>query len=169
MVRCYVRRSSDVTALSQMGVELAGRTQTYHIPISRDYMQHLFGKHISGGQVRYLDCYTSAGTFNLGRSNESIAESFKNAIYETDQGNIVMPSDYKTMLARRLSDFVPGKLDAATEDLAKKFCSSAKQGGILVNTGRVDTTTVLIRPSLLIGTEEIGRMVSVITKTVEEI
>ncbi len=57
----------------------------------------------------------------------------------------------------------------ATEDLAKKFCSLAKQGGILVNTGRVDTTTVLIRPSLLIGTEEIGGMVRVITKTVEEI
>jgi acetylornithine/succinyldiaminopimelate/putrescine aminotransferase len=361
--------------------------------------------------TRYLDCYTSAGTFNLGRRNESIAESFKKAIYETDQGNIVMPSDYKAMLARRLSDFVPGNLDCvffgvtrgdsmeaacklargftarpefvtvegglygedgfalslserpgkeqfgglipgvktvpfgdveaarkaitsrtaafimepvqaenhcrmadpgyyrqirslcdasgaklvfdetqsgfgrtgtkfffeqlgvmpdiliigeaitggmfpmtamvftpelkhffdihplihvctfgghdlgcvvamaaldeydrlgpwdnaadlgvslmkdlsalaakhagkivsvagkgllfsiklATEDLAKKFCSSAKQGGMLVNTGRVDTTTVLIRPSLLIGTEEIGRMVSVITKTVEEI
>ena len=56
----------------------------------------------------------------------------------------------------------------ATEDLAKKFCSSAKQAGVLVNTGRVDTTSVLIRPSLLIGTEEIGRVVSVITSTLEE-
>jgi len=361
--------------------------------------------------TRYLDCYTSAGTFNLGRRNESIKVSFKKALYETDQGNIVMPSDYKSMLARRLSEFVPGNLDCvfygvtrgdsmeaacklargftarpefvtvegglygedsfalslsersgkeqfgglipgvktvpfgdvdaarkaitsrtaafimepiqaenhcrmadsgyyrqirslcdasgaklvfdetqsgfgrtgtkfffeqlgvmpdiliigeamtggmfpmtamvftaelkhffdihplihvctfgghdlgcvvamaaldeydrlgpwdnaadlgvglmkdlsalaakhagkivsvagkgllvsiklATEDLAKKFCSSARQGGVLVNTGRVDTTTVLIRPSLLIGTEEIGRMVIVITKTLEEI
>ncbi|MCU0575499.1 MAG: aminotransferase class III-fold pyridoxal phosphate-dependent enzyme [Desulfobacterota bacterium] len=60
---------------------------------------------------RYLDCYASAGTFNLGRRNESIAESFKKSIYETDQGNFVMPSDYKALLARRLSEFIPGNLD----------------------------------------------------------
>ena len=58
-----------------------------------------------------LDCYTSGGTYNLGRRNERIAERFKKAIYETDQGNFVMPSDYKALLARRLSDFVPGTLD----------------------------------------------------------
>ena len=61
--------------------------------------------------TRYLDCYTSAGTFNLGRRNESIKVSFKKALHETDQGNIVMPSDYKSMLAQRLSEFVPGNLD----------------------------------------------------------
>jgi hypothetical protein len=37
-----------------------------------------------------------------------------------------------------------------------------------VNTGRVDTTTVLIRPSLLIGAEETGRIVGIMAKTVEE-
>ena len=58
-----------------------------------------------------IDCYTSGGTFNLGRRNEVIAGRFRKAIDETDQGNFVMPSDYKALLARRLSEFVPGILD----------------------------------------------------------
>ena len=61
--------------------------------------------------AHYLDCYTSAGTYNLGRRNETIAASFKQAIDETDQGNFVMLSDYKALLARRLAEFVPGNLD----------------------------------------------------------
>jgi len=49
----------------------------------------------------YLDCCTSDGKFNLGRSNTAIIERFKKAIYETDQGNFVMPSQEKTLLAKR--------------------------------------------------------------------
>jgi acetylornithine/succinyldiaminopimelate/putrescine aminotransferase len=60
---------------------------------------------------KYLDCYTSAGTYNLGRRNDIVAERFMKAIYETDQGNFVMPSDYKALLARRIAAFVPGRLD----------------------------------------------------------
>ncbi len=60
---------------------------------------------------RYLDCYTSAGTFNLGRKNSTIAASLKKALYETDQGNFVMPSQEKALLARRICRFMPGNLD----------------------------------------------------------
>ncbi|MEN6472780.1 MAG: hypothetical protein ABFD81_02100, partial [Syntrophaceae bacterium] len=55
-----------------------------------------------------LDCYTSGGACNLGRKNPAIIERFKQAIYETDQGNFVMPSQEKALLARRIADFVPG-------------------------------------------------------------
>jgi acetylornithine/succinyldiaminopimelate/putrescine aminotransferase len=61
--------------------------------------------------MRYLDCYTSAGMFNLGRRNESVIVGFKKAIYETDQGNVPLPSQYKSMLAHKLSQFIPGNLD----------------------------------------------------------
>ena len=60
---------------------------------------------------RYLDCYTSGGTFNLGRKNPAIIQRFKKAIYETDQGNFVMPSQEKALLAKRIAEFMPGSLD----------------------------------------------------------
>jgi acetylornithine/succinyldiaminopimelate/putrescine aminotransferase len=59
---------------------------------------------------RYLDCYTSGGSFNLGRKNPVIAGRFMKAVSETDQGNFVMPSEEKALLARRISDFMPGRL-----------------------------------------------------------
>ena len=58
-----------------------------------------------------LDCSSSGGACNLGRKNAAIVERFKKAIYETDQGNFVMPSQEKALLARRIADFVPGDLD----------------------------------------------------------
>ena len=60
---------------------------------------------------RYLDCYTSGATFNLGRKNGAIIQRFKKAIYETDQGNFVMPSQEKALIARRIAEFMPGDLD----------------------------------------------------------
>lgn len=59
---------------------------------------------------RCLDCYTSAGVFNLGRRNPVIAARLKKALLETDQGNFVLPSEEKALLARRIADFVPGNL-----------------------------------------------------------
>ena len=68
----------------------------------RDYLQYLFGEHISKAQVRYLrtahmdvyerdrkgatftdavsgkrfyDCFNSAGSFNCGRGNEAIRDA----------------------------------------------------------------------------------------------
>lgn len=59
----------------------------------------------------YLDCYTSAGIYNLGRKNDAIAACFKKAVFETDQGNFVMPSEEKALLAQKISLFMPGNLD----------------------------------------------------------
>jgi len=59
----------------------------------------------------YLDCCASNATYNLGRMNAAIIGRFKEAIYETDQGNFVMPSQEKALLARKISGFVPGNLD----------------------------------------------------------
>ncbi|HPS93793.1 MAG TPA: aspartate aminotransferase family protein [Deltaproteobacteria bacterium] len=60
---------------------------------------------------RYLDCYTSGGSYNLGRKNPEIIRRFKKAMYETDQGNFVMLSEEKAFLAKRLSEFMPGDLE----------------------------------------------------------
>ena len=60
---------------------------------------------------RYLDCYTSGGMFNLGRKNPRIAQRFKQEMHTTDQGNFVMLSEEKAVLARKISEFVPGNLD----------------------------------------------------------
>jgi len=60
---------------------------------------------------RYIDCLSGGGMFNLGRRNQALALCLKKALHETDQGNFVMPSDYKALLAARLAEFVPGSLE----------------------------------------------------------
>jgi acetylornithine/succinyldiaminopimelate/putrescine aminotransferase len=60
---------------------------------------------------KFIDCYTSAGTFNLGRRNEQLIVSLKKAIHVTDQGNFLMISEQKALLAARISEFVPGPLE----------------------------------------------------------
>jgi putrescine aminotransferase len=61
--------------------------------------------------AKYIDCYSSASTYNLGRRNERLVASLKKAIFETDQGNFVMISEEKALLAEKISEFVPGPLD----------------------------------------------------------
>jgi acetylornithine/succinyldiaminopimelate/putrescine aminotransferase len=57
---------------------------------------------------RYLDCFTSAGTYNLGRRNAEIADELKRASHETDQGIFICISRWKAELAKRLTGFVSG-------------------------------------------------------------
>lgn len=61
--------------------------------------------------TKYIDCYSSASTYNLGRRNERLISRLKQAIFETDQGNFVMISEEKALLAEKISKFVPGPLD----------------------------------------------------------
>jgi putrescine aminotransferase len=61
--------------------------------------------------AKYIDCYSSASTYNLGRRNDRLVSRLKKAIHETDQGNFVMLSEEKALLARKISEFVPGPLD----------------------------------------------------------
>lgn len=58
---------------------------------------------------RYLDCFTSAGIFNLGRRPPEIVQALREAMADPDQGNFPMISREKAALAVRLADFVPGK------------------------------------------------------------
>jgi putrescine aminotransferase len=61
--------------------------------------------------TKYIDCFSSASTYNLGRRNEQLVASLKQAIFETDQGNFAMISEEKAILAGKISEFVPGNLD----------------------------------------------------------
>ena len=57
----------------------------------------------------------------------------------------------------------------ATDDLARRFCSEARSGGLLVNIGETDRTTILIRPSLLISDEDATEILDAITRTLEAV
>lgn len=60
---------------------------------------------------RYLDCYSSAGAYNLGRRNGEIVAELRAAAREIDQGNFVMLSAEKASFGERLAAFLPGKLE----------------------------------------------------------
>ncbi|MCP4130071.1 MAG: aspartate aminotransferase family protein [bacterium] len=62
---------------------------------------------------RYLDCYTSAAMFNLGRANPVLLDALKQAVRETDQGNFVAISEEKALLASSLARFMPGNLECS--------------------------------------------------------
>ena len=66
---------------------------------------------LDGDGNRYLDGYTSGGTYNLGRRPEALADSLRDAAMETDQGNFVLISQEKARLAEGLAAFMPGDLD----------------------------------------------------------
>jgi putrescine aminotransferase len=105
---------------------------------NRDNIHHLFGKHISKGQVRYLRCghldtlerkrkgvrfmdassgrmfydaFTSAGCFNVGRMNESVIQALDEALDKYDMGSEGFLSVPKIELADYLSNLTPGNLN----------------------------------------------------------
>ncbi|NLH47635.1 MAG: aspartate aminotransferase family protein [Myxococcales bacterium] len=60
---------------------------------------------------QYLDCYSSAGIYNLGRRQPELLAELRQAMRETDQGNFPMISREKARLAAALAAFVPGALE----------------------------------------------------------
>lgn len=107
-------------------------------PHERDYVQHLFGKHVSWGQVRYLrcahldvyersrtggtfidavsqerfyDCFSSAGCFNVGRGNPRIMETLSDALEDYDMGSHGLLSAAKIDFALKLASLCPGDLN----------------------------------------------------------
>jgi putrescine aminotransferase len=107
-------------------------------PKYRDNIHHLFGKHISKGQVRYLRCahldtlernrkgirfmdagsgkkfydaFTSAGCFNVGRMNESVIQALDEALDKYDMGSEGILSVPKIELANYLAKLAPGDLN----------------------------------------------------------
>lgn len=61
------------------------------------------------GQV-YIDCVTSAGSFNAGRRNPKLVAALQQAAGELDLGNFLLCSKPKADLARRLAEITPGDL-----------------------------------------------------------
>ncbi|HPI94187.1 MAG TPA: aminotransferase class III-fold pyridoxal phosphate-dependent enzyme [Deltaproteobacteria bacterium] len=121
---------------------------------------------------RLLDCYTSGAVFNLGRKNTAIIERFKRAIYETDQGNFVMPSQEKALLARRIAEFMPGNLDCvlfgvtrgesmdAACKLARGF--TARPELITVDGGRYGESGFALSLTERPGKEQFGKLIQAV-------
>ncbi len=58
----------------------------------------------------YIDCITSAGSFNVGRRNPEIVGALKAALDEYDLGGFIVCSKQKADLAKKLADITPGDL-----------------------------------------------------------
>ncbi len=59
---------------------------------------------------RFLDCFTSAGSFNVGRRNPRIVAAAHAAIDRLDHGNFLLCSREKAELAAKLAEITPGEL-----------------------------------------------------------
>jgi len=58
-------------------------------------------------------------------------------------------------------------LKMSSPETARAFCAQAAGGGMLVETGRVDPATILIRPSLLISEEEADEIVKIVSSSLK--
>lgn len=97
-----------------------------------------FERHINRGQVKYLksghldvietqrlgigfvdplsgremiDCFSSAGCFNVGRHNPEVMQTLDEALDTLDMGNYDLPSEDKIAYAKRLTELAPGDLN----------------------------------------------------------
>jgi len=59
---------------------------------------------------RFLDCFTSAGSFNVGRRHPRIVAAAHAAIDRLDHGNFLLCSREKAELAAKLAEITPGEL-----------------------------------------------------------
>ena len=59
---------------------------------------------------RFLDCFTSAGSFNVGRRHPRIVQAAHDAIDRLDHGNFLLCSREKAALARKLAEITPAAL-----------------------------------------------------------
>ncbi len=59
---------------------------------------------------RLLDCFTSAGSFNVGRRRPEIVSAMHEAVDRLDHGNFLLCSKEKADLAAKLAEVSPGEL-----------------------------------------------------------
>jgi len=59
---------------------------------------------------RFLDCFTSAGSFNVGRRNPRVVAAARRALEHLDHGNFLLCSRQKAELAAKLAEITPGDL-----------------------------------------------------------
>jgi putrescine aminotransferase len=62
---------------------------------------------------RFIDCFCSAGSFNVGRLNEEIVGALDRALDEYDEGNYLIPTRAKAALAQKLVEVAPAGLNHA--------------------------------------------------------
>jgi putrescine aminotransferase len=100
-------------------------------------IEETFGRHVNRGQVRYLkaghldvlesrrqgirfvdpvtgrrmiDCFTSAGCFNVGRHNPVVVAALEEALDSLDLGSALLTSAHQVALADKLAEIAPGDL-----------------------------------------------------------
>jgi acetylornithine/succinyldiaminopimelate/putrescine aminotransferase len=101
-------------------------------------VEAVFSRHINAGQVKYLkaghldlieverdgiyfidaatgkrfiDCFSSAGSFNVGRHNPEILKALDTALASLDMGRHNLVSPQKVALAKKLTEIAPGDLN----------------------------------------------------------
>ncbi|MEW6525451.1 MAG: aspartate aminotransferase family protein [Spirochaetota bacterium] len=91
---------------------------------------------------RYIDCYCGAGMFNLGRHVRELSNTLQEQADKSDQGNFVLISQEKALLAAKLISFIPAKLNgvffSAGRGEAMDFACKLARGF----TGRTQLVTV---------------------------
>jgi acetylornithine/succinyldiaminopimelate/putrescine aminotransferase len=107
-------------------------------PVEKKAVMKSFGKHFSKGQIkamraahidfletrrtgsgftdavsgrRIIDCFTSAGCFNVGRGNREVIAALAAAARDCDMGTGILPSRYKIGFAKKLASMCPGDLN----------------------------------------------------------
>jgi acetylornithine/succinyldiaminopimelate/putrescine aminotransferase len=60
--------------------------------------------------AKFLDCFTSAGSFNVGRRNPRVVAAAHAAIDHLDNGSFLLCSQAKAELAAKLAEITPGDL-----------------------------------------------------------
>ena len=91
---------------------------------------------------KFLDCFTSAGSFNVGRRHPRIIAAAKQALDTLDHGNFLLCSRQKADLAHRLATLAPGDLSCTmfgtgggeAIDFAIKLARGATQRPTIIST-----------------------------------
>jgi putrescine aminotransferase len=125
--------------LRQQGAEIAPRSNSAisMTPREKREIENRFGRHVNSGQMRYLksghldvletnrdgvtfcepvtgrpyyDCFTSAGSFNVGRHNPVIMRALEEGLESLDLGTHDAISPQKVALAKKLAEIAPGDL-----------------------------------------------------------
>ena len=84
---------------------------------------------------RYIDCYCGAGMFNLGRHVKELSNTLCEQADKSDQGNFVLISQEKALLASKLVSFVPAPIFAKSRSISSlpNLPSILKSAGCIVS------------------------------------
>ncbi|MHB8319727.1 MAG: aspartate aminotransferase family protein [Acidimicrobiales bacterium] len=91
---------------------------------------------------KLLDCFTSAGSFNVGRRHPRVVKAMHEAVDRLDHGNFLLCSKEKAELAAKLAQITPGDLSCVmfgtgggeAVDFAIKLARGATQRPKIVST-----------------------------------